>query len=102
MTVIRELEIETQKLQTDIDSLRIHLNDMRKTGDNMMAGVNALSSMWEGEAKNAFVAQFQSDYEFLRSMEDIIEDLIQNLEEARQKYDICENNVASIINEIRI
>lgn len=102
MAVIKELEIETQRLQTDIDNLRMHLDGMRKTGDSMMAGINGMSSMWEGEAKNAFVAQFQSDYETLKSTADVIEDLIKTLEEAKQQYDTCESNVASIISALKV
>ena len=102
MAAITRLEIETSRLQKDIDGLRTHLDGLRKTGDSMMAGINALNSMWEGEAKNAFVAQFQSDYETLKSMAEVIESLIKNLEEARQQYDTCENQVGSIIDAIRV
>ena len=101
MAAITRLEIETRKLQNDIDSLKTHLNGMRKTGDDMMSGINAMSSMWEGDAKNAFVAQFQSDYETLKSMADVIESLIKDLEQAREQYDACESSVASIISALR-
>lgn len=102
MAGIANLEIETQRLQNDIDSLKGHLRAMRQTGDKMMASINALSAMWEGPAKNAFTAQFQSDYETLKSMEEVIDALIGNLEYAKEQYDKCENNVASIINAIRV
>jgi WXG100 family type VII secretion target len=102
MASITRLEIETGRLQRDIDSLKSYLNSMRQTGDNMMAGIRALSSMWEGEAKEAFTVQFQSDYETLQSMEQIIEDLIKTLEFAEEQYVTCENDVASIISAIRV
>ena len=63
MATVTRLEVDTSRLRKDIDSLRTHLDGLRKTGDSMMAGINALNSMWEGEAKEAFVAQFQTDYE---------------------------------------
>ncbi len=97
-----QLAIETRRLQNDIDSLTRDLDGMRKTGEKMMAGINGLSSMWEGEAKNAFTEQFRSDYETLQSMAGIINDLIKSLEYAREQYDKCENNVASIVDAIRI
>ncbi len=102
MAEINKLEIETRKLQNDIDSLKEHLAGMRKTGDQMMSDINALSAMWEGEAKNAFTAQFQSDYQTLKNMADVIEDLIKDLEKARDQYESCEDRVASIIHSIRI
>lgn len=102
MTAISNLEIESRRLQNDIDSLKTHLNAMRQTGNSMMSNINALSSMWEGEAKNAFTAQFQSDYGTLNAMAEKIESLIKKLEYAREQYDTCESSVASIIQGIRI
>lgn len=102
MAEINKLEIETRKLQSDIDSLKEHLAGMRKTGDQMMSGIQALSAMWEGEAKDAFTVQFQADYQTLNNMADVIEELIQDLEQARQEYDSCEERVASIIQSIRV
>ena len=85
MTTMPKLAIETRRLQSDIDSLTTHLNGMHQTGEQMMAGINGLSSMWEGEAKNAFTEQFRSDYETLQSMADVIGDLIKSLEYARER-----------------
>lgn len=102
MAMMTKLEIESRRLQSDIESLKVHLNSMRQVGNRMMSNINALSSMWEGEAKNAFIKQFQSDYETLNSMAKVIEDLIKDLEYAREQYDTCENRVAAIIQNIRV
>ncbi|MCI8515293.1 MAG: WXG100 family type VII secretion target [Hungatella sp.] len=102
MAALTKLEIETKRLQSDIDSLKTHLDGLRKTGESMMAGINGLGAMWEGEAKNAFVAQFQSDYETLNSMAEIIEAMIGLLEEAKARYETCESSVASIVSAIRV
>lgn len=102
MATISKLDIETQKLQKDIDDLKRHLELMNRRGDAMMAGINALSAMWEGEAKNAFTIQFQTDYENLKSMAKVIKELIEKLEAARDKYNTCEEKVSSIINAIRV
>lgn len=102
MAVMTKMEIESRRLQGDIEKLKMHLNGMRQTGNRMMSDINALSAMWEGEAKNAFTAQFRSDYETLNAMAKVVEELIGNLEYAREQYDVCENSVASIINGIRV
>lgn len=96
------VEIETDRLKRDIDSLREHLNKMKKKGQEMMTGIESLSSMWEGEAKNTFLAQFKADYRTLQNMEKVIEDLISDLEYAREKYNKCESDVNSTINSIRV
>lgn len=102
MAALIKLEIETRRLQGDIERLREHLEGLRRTGERMMEEINALGMMWEGEAKNAFTIQFQSDYQILQSMEEVIEELIKDLEAAREKYDRCESNVGSIISAIRV
>ena len=99
---ISKIEIETGRLNSDIEELRSHLSRMRQTAEKMMSGINALSAMWEGEAKNAFEVQFKSDYETLQSMEKVIEDLIDDLEYASDRYNSCENSVASVIQSIRV
>lgn len=102
MAETNKLEIETSRLRRDIDSLKAQLAGMRRSGDQMMDGINALSAMWEGEAKNAFTQQFQSDYETLKNMADVIEELIGDLEEAGKQYETCEQQVGTIIQSIRI
>ena len=101
-SAIKELEIETATLQRDINDLKNHLGKMKLTGDSMMSGINELSAMWEGEAKNAFTEQFTTDYTTLQSMEEVIEKLIQALEEAKGKYNSCESGVQSIVDSIRV
>lgn len=102
MAAVSKIEIETGRLQSDIDDLRGRLSRMHQTGEKMMSEINALSAMWEGEAKNAFTAQFKSDYETLLSMEQVIEDLIEDLEYAKERYNSCESSVSSIISSIRV
>lgn len=102
MANITKLEIETNRLQADIDSLQVELEGMRKTGEQMIEGINALSAMWEGEAKNAFIQQFQSDYEKLTETEEIIGNLIEYFQNAREEYDRCEGDVGAIVNDIRV
>ncbi len=102
MGAITELEIETKRLSSDINNLKVHLAGMRTSGDNMMSQINQLSSMWEGEAKDAFVVQFQSDYQTLKNMEEVLEDLINDLETAKDRYNNCENNVGSIIQAMKV
>lgn len=102
MAAITEIEIETRRLQNDIDRLSELLRKLRATGKEMMAGIQALSASWEGDAKEAFTLQFQKDYQFLNSTEDLLEELIGQLQYARQEYDACESNVGSIISSIKV
>lgn len=102
MSSITKIEVETRRLQNDVDRLTGLLNDLRSTGKSMMASINALSATWEGEAKSAFVLQFQKDYGVLTEMARLLEDLIKDLQFAREQYDSCESSVGSIVNSIKV
>ena len=102
MESVLKIEVETKRLQNDIDSLRGHLQRIRQTREKIMAGMEAMGAMWEGEAKNALTAQFKADYENLKAMENIIETLIGDLEFAKERYNSCESSIASAINLIRV
>ena len=102
MAAISKIEIETRRLQSDIDDLKAHLQNLTRKNDEMMAGIDALSSMWEGVAHDVFTAQFRTDYETMKSMERVIEELIQKLEYAKDNYNTCESSVGSIIDSIRV
>ena len=102
MSNIYKLEVETQRLKADVESLRAEVRNLRDKGKDMMEGINALSAMWEGEAKNAFTEQFRIDYNGLLEMAKTLDELIRCLEDARQKYDTCEDAVGSIVAAIRV
>ena len=102
MAAIAKIEIETRKLQSDVDRLSVCLSDLRTTGKEMMASIQALSATWEGEAKDAFAVQFQKDYETLTAMENLLGELIRDLQYAREQYDACESGVGSIISAIKV
>ena len=102
MANVKNLEIETRRLASDIESLRQHLEGMRKSGENMMTQLAQLDAMWDGDAKKAFKTQFTSDYETLNLMADILEDLIRDLEESKTRYDKCEKNVGMIVQALNV
>lgn len=102
MDPVSKLEVESRHLQNDVDSVRNYLNRMVQTGEKMMADMNALGLMWEGEAKAEFTTQFETDYRNLQSMIKSMEELADSLEFAREKYVVCENEVSSIVNAIRV
>lgn len=102
MAVVKELKIETDRLSSDIENLRNCLSGIKKSGHVMMTSIQQLSSMWEGEAKEAFTVQFESDYKTLENLAGILEKLIQELENAKNQYNNCEKQVGSIIESIRV
>ena len=88
------LERDRQTIQSELDRVRTGINQLK---DKM---VN-LGSMWEGPAHNAFMAQFNADYEFIQEFENEIEKYIGTMEYAQREYQKCESQVQQTIASIR-
>lgn len=61
-----------------------------------------LSTMWEGPAHDTFMAQFNTDYEFIQDFVNEIGTYIETMEYAQREYEKCENAVQDAIASIRI
>lgn len=64
--------------------------------------MNALQSMWTGEAHDAMSSRFAGDYEDLLSLLDYAEGVSRGLHEAYREYDQGERSVASAIDAITV
>ena len=72
--------------------------DMRKLSEVSMQ----LNSMWEGEAKQAFIMAVQDDIRRLSELITALEKFTTSTDTARGNYDTCEKNVSSIISSLRV
>lgn len=96
------LEIETHRLSRDIETLERQIQAVRNSGDAMMAEIRALSNMWEGPAKDAFTAQFETDYNALQEITHVLDILIEELTVAREQYERCEAEITELVQSIQI
>jgi uncharacterized protein YukE len=99
---MREIAIDTKTLNSDINELQAALSSARLQLDDMFNRIAELNTMWEGPANAEFNTQFSNDYEDTKSMFDTIASLIECMEYARDQYNLCENEIGSIVNSIRI
>ena len=99
---INEITIDTATLAGDISDLEDALNNARKQLEDMFTQVAELDSMWDGPANEAFKKQFGVDYENSKSLCDTVQSLISCMEFAREQYNLCDNEVNSIVASIKI
>lgn len=99
---INHIEVNTQRLSSDITNLRNTLAKARAKVQALDASMNALKSSWTGTASQTTMVNFQKDHEKMIEFCDFIEELIDSLETIRQSYDTCEGNVLSAVNALRI
>ena len=64
--------------------------------------MNALNNMWEGEAHDEFLATFEEDRQKTIRMIEDFKKVLDELRFAHTSYTECENNVASMIEQMPI
>lgn len=96
------IEIETERLQNDIQKMTEAVEDAEKQTGAMFDSMNELDSMWDGPANNAFRAQFQTDHASMEEMCKEVRELISCMEFARKSYDQCEDDVLGKIQSLKL
>lgn len=102
MINLQKLSVETDMVKTDTDNMDENIKKIKKAGDDIKSNIISLNSMWEGEAKDAFVQQCDSDIKELYSIINDMEIFIKKWRDAKQKYDECEVRVGDLINAIKV
>ena len=93
---------DLERFAGDIDDYNGQHQNLINHFNDMVVHMNALNSMWEGEAHDEFLQTFEMDKAKINAM---IEDLGKVLEELRfahSEYTQCENNIAGMINNMPI
>ncbi len=98
----REIAINTNTLQGDIDKLNEKLTQVRKSIDEAYTATHELDMMWDGPANIAFQAAFKKDQKDMEEMCNIIEKMIASMSMSKTEYEKCESDVNTIIDSIRI
>lgn len=98
---IREIEINTDSLGRDIESLRSALDSVKKDKNKMVEEITQLSTMWKGPANEAFIRQFSSDCVSFDNLIQTIEEMIRAMENAKKEYVSCDKRVYDIVKTVR-
>lgn len=99
---IKQIAIDTGILQNDITAYEEALNTVKSKMDNMFTNMKELDTMWEGEANNAFMVQFNKDYSSMKELCNLLTKLLEDLKLAKKEYDQCDSSVNTVINAIQI
>lgn len=96
------LEISTERLDTDINKLQENLDNLRAAKDQVYRCLEQLNTMWDGIAKMTFQAQTIMDEQVLAGLLANLDNLIACMEYAKSEYNRCNEDVNSKINSIRL
>ena len=84
------IEIETERLQSDIQKMTDAVQEAQKQTDAMFESMKQLDAMWDGQANAAFQAQFLADHTSMQELCEEVRSLITCMEFAKKTYELCE------------
>ena len=96
------IKVNTSALRNDAGDLAEMAERARKQLKDMYDHIIALDGMWDGPANETFVQQFTGDYELLNSLCDSVKAFSNDLRDAAQEYDKCEDSVENAVRAIRV
>ena len=98
---MKRIEIDTELLQNNINSIEENINAAKNQIDTAYDGIRVLDTMWDGSANSAFNAQFASDYNRMIEICNAVADYYGKLREAKNQYIDGENRVSDIVSALR-
>ncbi len=97
-----KLKIDTSSFDRDISSINSKLSQAEQKLSAIRDAGAALNAMWQGEAKDIFEEQFNSDCESMQSVIDTLKKYADGLESASSQYKKTSGQVESYINSIQL
>lgn len=97
-----QFEVDTAQVAQTVSKLESELSTVREEYAGLHQDLQSLDAMWTGTAHDAFVAAYSGDIEMMESLTRTIGEIIENIGNARQKYDSTEQSVKSSISKIII
>ncbi len=86
----------------DISDYNVYYQNLVQHFNDMVNHMNALNSMWEGEAHNEFLHTFDVDKQKTQNMISDFRKILEELRFAHAQYSDCERSVASMINQMPV
>ncbi len=102
MAEFTQIATDTQTMQRDIEDLTNQIKNVESELKSMFSDVERLNTMWAGPANAAFVQQCLIDYNDSMEMVKTVLSMITSMEEAKNHYTMCENEVSGYIQAIKI
>lgn len=96
------IKVNTAALRRDATELKaLSVRAVRQI-KTMQNDIVALSRMWDGPAKSAFLQQFEIDADLFLEICQGISQFSNDLDKASREYDKCENSVLDAVKAIRV
>lgn len=97
-----KIKINTSRLKNDASEIKDHINAINKKVKDLRSHNAVLDGMWDGPSSETFKLAFESDITALETILGALGSLNEYEENARQRYDECEDKVADLVNQIKV
>lgn len=96
------IEVNTSTLRSDVSAISAEISGLKNDVERLKSTADQLSTMWDGNAKNAFIAAVNDDIKRLEELISAIGKFTDKTDSSRAEYEKCENAVAGIVAAIRV
>lgn len=97
-----KIKVNTGSLNHTKTNVSNQIKQIRNQVTALYSDIALLDSMWEGEAHNAFHANFISDVRKLENLCKSLDGIVSYEDNAVKEYNSCEKKVADLIGGIRV
>lgn len=96
------IEVSITTLEQDTNTMQETLNDLKKKMQKIDEIVSSLNGTWESEAKRKFMLSYENEKQAFLTMFDNVDEVVTSMQNAKQAYARCENDINQKITAIRI
>lgn len=97
-----KIVVNTNTLASDADNFENHVESANARLESMKQNIDELGTMWTGQANDAFKQQFMIDYKNMKEMINKCKKYKGLLSTAVSDYNRCDNQVNSLVNNMRV
>lgn len=97
-----KIKVNTNRLDTDLKEFGDNIKAIQKAITDLRNHNRALDAMWDGQASEAFKQNFEADIKAMEEMVKTLEGINRYEDNARTKYNNCENKVGDLVNQIHV
>lgn len=95
-----KVEVNTDAMGRDIARLQAMSRKLKASLQELDGSMRSLQQCWEGAAKNAYLEEYAADQTAMQELCGMLEEFIRAIEDARRKYQNCEQKVESCVSQL--
>ena len=99
---VNKIRVNTERLKQTQQNLQEKLKGIQTAIEQVSVDMGVLNSKWSGEAHDAFVQSVENDIQFLTTVCEQLQGIIDYEGNAVNEYNKCEQQVADLIAQLRI